>query len=50
MLYIYMVGKIFPYGISFNVVYNESGHKNMTNFQYLFFRVQEKISIFLKQR
>ena len=32
-----MVGKIFLYGISFTIVYNESDHKHMTNFEYLFF-------------
>ena len=39
----YMVGKIFLYEISFNIVYNESGHKNMIPFF-------SQISILLKQR
>ena len=26
---LYMVGKIFLWGISFNLVYNESAHENM---------------------
>ena len=34
---LYMVGKIFQHGISFNIVYNELGHTNMTTFEYLFF-------------
>ena len=39
----YIVGKIFMYRISFNIVYNESAHKNMNISEYLFFhRVQEK--------
>ena len=29
---LYMVRKIFRYGISFNIIYNESGHKNMNTF------------------
>ena len=33
---LYMIGKVFMYGISFSVVYNETGHKNMTNVEYLF--------------
>ena len=38
-----MVRKIFVYGIRFNIVYNESGHQNMNNFEYLFFhRVKNK--------
>ena len=48
---LYMVGKIFPYKISFKLVYNESGHKNMKKVEKLFLhRVQEKVSIILKQR
>ena len=40
---LYMVGKIFLYGISFNRVYNELGHTNIYKFEYLLFhRVQEK--------
>ena len=35
---LYMVGKIFLYEISFNIVYNESGHKNIT----FFLRVEKK--------
>ena len=43
----YMFGKVFLYGITFNIVYSELGHKNMKHFEYLFFhRVLEKISIF----
>ena len=34
---LYMVGKFFLYGISFNIVSNELGHKNMTNFEDLLF-------------
>ena len=34
---LYMVGKIFLYEISFNIVYNESGHKNMKHFDYFFY-------------
>ena len=34
---LYMVGKNFLYRIHLNIVYNESGHKNMNNFDYLFF-------------
>ena len=46
---LYMAEKIVLYGISFTIVYNESGHKNMTIVENLFFyRVQEKKSIFLK--
>ena len=33
----YIVGKIFPYRISVNIVYNDMGHKNMKNVKYLFF-------------
>ena len=29
---LYIVGKIFLYGISFNMVYNESVHENRNNF------------------
>ena len=47
---LYMVGKVFLHEISFNLVYNESGHKNMKKFEYLLFhRGQENISIILKQ-
>ena len=35
---LYMVGKIFLYGICFNMVYNESGHKYMNNLESRFFR------------
>ena len=46
---LYMVGKFFLYGISFNIVYNKLSHKNMKYCQYPFFhRVQKNISIFLK--
>ena len=31
---LYMIGKVFLYGISFNIAYNKLGHKNMTNFEY----------------
>ena len=34
---LYTVGKTFQYRISFNIIYNESGHKNMNNFEYHFF-------------
>ena len=48
---LYMVGRIFLYGLSFNRVYNELGHKNITNFEYLFFtEFRTKKSIFLKHR
>ena len=33
---LYMVRKIFLYRISFNIVCNESGHENMTNFECYF--------------
>ena len=46
-----MVRKIFLYGIRFNIVYNELGYKKYEKVSIPFFhRVQEKISIFLKQR
>ena len=32
-----MVRKIFLYEIGFNIVYNESDHKNVNKFEYLFF-------------
>ena len=32
---LYMVGKIFMYGIRFNIEYNNLGHKNMKIFEYL---------------
>ena len=38
---LYIVGKIFLYRISFNIIYNESGHKNMNNFEYIF--LQSKV-------
>ena len=48
---LYMVAKVFLYGLRFNIVYNELGHKNMKHFEYLLsHRVQENILIFLKQR
>ena len=48
---LYMVGKIILYGISFNIVYTESRHKNIKKSKTLFFQeVQGKKSIFLKQR
>ena len=34
---LYMVGKIFLYDISVNIVYNELVHENMKKFEYLFF-------------
>ena len=37
----YIGGKISQYGIRVNIVYNELGHKNMTNFEYLFFLLAE---------
>ena len=33
---LYIVGKIFLYGINDNIVYNELDHKNMKNVEYLF--------------
>ena len=40
---LYMVGKTCLYGICFNIVHNELGHKNMNIFEYLIFqRDQEK--------
>ena len=33
---LYMVGKIFQYGINFIIVCNESGHKHMNKFDYFF--------------
>ena len=39
-----MVGMIFQYGISLNIVYNESSYKNKNKLEYPFFHcVQEKI-------
>ena len=38
----YVVGKIFLYGISFNIGYNELGKENMNNFEYLFFQSSGK--------
>ena len=44
---LYMVGKSVRYGIHFNIVYNESGHKNMNNFECFFFhRIQKKYQSF----
>ena len=34
---LYMFGKVILYGISFNIVYNESSHKNMKTFKYFIF-------------
>ena len=47
---LYMVGKIFLYGLSFDIVYNESVHDNMNKLEnrVFFHRVQKKISIFFK--
>ena len=47
---LFLVGKIFMYGISFNMVYNESGHKSMIHFEYPFSQSSGKKSIFLYQR
>ena len=47
---LYMVEKVFLYGISFNIVCNESGHNKYEHFKTLFpHKVQRKI-LFLKQR
>ena len=44
---LYVVGKMFLYGITFNIIYNESGHKNI----YLNVLTEfTNILIFLKQR
>ena len=32
---LYVVGKIFQYRISFNIIYNESCHKTMKNVKYV---------------
>ena len=40
-----MVGKVFLYGISFNIVYNESDHKKKT-FEYLFVHRAEENMFF----
>ena len=34
---LYMVGKIFLYGVSFDRVYNESAHENMKENEKIFF-------------
>ena len=42
---LYMIGKIILYGVSFDIVYNESVHENMKKIENTFFsRVQNKIS------
>ena len=42
MLY-YEVGKIFLWGVRFDIVYNESAHGNMKNLENLFSQGSEKI-------
>ena len=37
---LYMVGKIFLYGVSFDIVYNKSVHENMEKLLKLFFFTQ----------
>ena len=34
---LYIVGKIFLYGLRFDIVYNETPHENMKNLENLFF-------------
>ena len=51
VIYLYMVGRIFLYGVRFDIVYSESAHGNITNLEKKSFRrFQKKISIFCKQR
>ena len=38
------------FGQNINIVYNGLCNKNLNNFEYLFLRIQEKLSICLKQR
>ena len=47
---LHVIEKILLYWVRFDIVHNESAHKNMTNVESPFFhRVQNKISIFIKQ-
>ena len=48
LCYAYIVGKIFLFGIRFNIVYHELGHKNMKNVEYLFSQSSEKNISLLK--
>ena len=46
----YMVGKIFMYEISFNIAYNESGHKNININRLLFFLTEFRKKIYLLKK
>ena len=46
---LYVVGKIFPLGVRFDIVYNNSANENMTNL-YFFLQSSEKNYNIFKQK